>query len=62
MSKINKYLSEEKLNEGVAKEIMSALDTFKNAIRDLHGEPLTPMEVKYIKKEIDRLAKGYKGM
>jgi hypothetical protein len=44
------------------REIMKALDEFKRNIMDKHGEPLTPNEVKAIKFQIDRLAKGYKGM
>jgi hypothetical protein len=57
-NKLEKYITEATL----PKDLMNALNDFKNAIRDNHGEPLTPMEIKFIKKEIDRLAKGYKGM
>jgi hypothetical protein len=44
------------------KVVNKAFETFKRIIMDDHGEPLTPEEVKLLKMQIDRLAKGYKGM
>jgi hypothetical protein len=46
----------------LSEELQQALDVFKNVIRDEHGSPLLPIEVKRIKAEIDRLAEGYEGM
>lgn len=47
-------------------QIYKAIDIFIMHIRDKHGEPLSPAEVKQLKrildKEVDRLAAGYKGM
>ena len=58
---------EQMLNEAkLSNEIHKAVDTFANTIRDKHGEPLSPAEVKTLKmvlnKEVDRLAADYKGM
>lgn len=57
-TKMDKYITEATLPKNLA----NAIKDFKTDIKDNHGKPLTPMEVKYIKNEIDRLAKGYKGM